>query len=188
MRSLYATPLRVYLLIGLVALIGIYAGTKLPISLFPNSAQPAVYVTANYGPLTADEYRSTYGTELESLLRRISADNARVEKVDAVYGQGSLEIEVFFRWGDSADAARREVDAVIARMTARLGNSRDFAIYSGVSNRNTGFLAISFFSKDRSPDEIYRVIDPVLNPASNKSRTLNGQIYGIPRVRKSVST
>lgn len=164
MRSLYATPLRVYLLIGLVALIGIYAGTKLPISLFPNSAQPAVYVTANYGPLTADEYRSTYGTELESLLRRISADNARVEKVDAVYGQGSLEIEVFFRWGDSADAARREVDAVIARMTARLGNSRDFAIYSGVSNRNTGFLAISFFSKDRSPDEIYRVIDPVLNP------------------------
>lgn len=163
MRSLYATPLRVYLLIGLLALIGIYAGTKLPISLFPNSAQPAISVTATYGPMTGDEYRSTYGNELESMLRRIKSDDVHVEKMDADYRESYLNIDVIFRWGDGPDAARREVDSVIARMTSRIGNSRDFHIDARSNNRNSGFLAISFFSKDRSPDELYRVIDPILN-------------------------
>ena len=63
MRSLYSSPLRVYLCLGLLALIGLYSGFNLPVSLFPNSSKPTVSVGLNYGSATAEEFLSSHGID-----------------------------------------------------------------------------------------------------------------------------
>ncbi len=64
MNRLYASPLRVYLLLGALAFWGIFSGFKLPSSLFPNSSKPRIIVTARYGGSTYEEFLNVYGRAL----------------------------------------------------------------------------------------------------------------------------
>ena len=134
MKQIYAYPLRVYLIMGLLALVGILSGLKLPVSLFPNSAQPQVWLQAQYGSMTADEYRHRFGTDLESELRRIQTNAVSVERVDVTYAPSRADIDVTFRWGDDPTIAMREVDNVVTQFKARLGNARDYDISTWVNN------------------------------------------------------
>ena len=56
MKGIYASPLRVYLCLAVLALIGVFSGMRLPISLFPNSSKPVIGVDIPYGSTTADEF------------------------------------------------------------------------------------------------------------------------------------
>gem|GEM_PF-5224017 len=56
MRSLYSSPLRVYLLLGTLALFGALSGLGLSTSLFPNSSQPQFYISIPYGLLSAKQF------------------------------------------------------------------------------------------------------------------------------------
>jgi HAE1 family hydrophobic/amphiphilic exporter-1 len=151
-------------MMGLIALVGVYSGLQLPVSLFPNSQQPVVSVDGGYGPMTADEYRHMYGSSLEGLLRKIQTKSVRVEEVDATYGQSGASISVRFRWGDDPDDALREVETVLAQMRASIGNPRDYYLSTWINQENSGFLALSFYSKERSTTEIFKIIDPVISP------------------------
>lgn len=164
MKGLYSSPLRVYLMMGLLAFFGVYCGLQLPVSLFPNSSRPVVHVGGGYGNMTADEYYHTYGTSLESKLKSIRLSDAQVEEVDASYDPTELDIRVQFRWGDNVDSALRETKNIVSAFSAQWGNSPDYQLYARVWNRNSGFLAVSFFSNQRSPDELFKVLDPVLTP------------------------
>ncbi len=164
MRQMYARPLRVYLVMGMLAVVGVCSAFKLPISLFPNSTQPVVEVNASYGPLSGDQYRHSYGSSLEASLRKIQTADVTVEEVDAIYSQHSVRILVKFRWGDDPKMALREVEAVLGVTRAEFGNSSEYSLDAWINSENSGFLAVSFFSESRSPTEIFKIIDPVLSP------------------------
>ena len=61
MKGLYTSPGRVYLVVILIAILGIISGFELPISLYPNSTKPTVWTGIKYGSLTANEFLDTYG-------------------------------------------------------------------------------------------------------------------------------
>ncbi len=164
MKGLYSSPLRVYLVMGLLAFFGIYCGLQLPVSLFPNSSRPVVRVQGQYGNMTAEEYRHAYGASLEAKLRSLRLDDAQVEEVDANYRPTEFDMRVKFRWGDNIETALRETRNVTSAFAAQWGNSPDYALQTWIWNRNSGFLAVSFFSNERSPDELYRILDPILTP------------------------
>ncbi|MDQ3235141.1 MAG: hypothetical protein M3Q07_25310, partial [Pseudobdellovibrionaceae bacterium] len=69
MNRLYASPLRVYLVIAFLAAIGLWAGLRLPVSLFPNSNQPRFDVGFDLGSFSADEFKRLYGDTLEASLQ-----------------------------------------------------------------------------------------------------------------------
>ena len=76
MTHIYASPLRVYLSLALLALAGIFCGTNLPVSLFPNSSKPVISVYIPYGSNTASEFLTSHGTYIEGKLQLISTEAA----------------------------------------------------------------------------------------------------------------
>jgi len=120
LSKLYSSPLRVYLLLAVLALAGVLSGLKLPISLFPNSSKPRINVHMAYGDATPEEFLNTYGLSLEGQLKSISTDSIEVEKLSATYDAGGVDYDIIFKWGVPSKAALREVEAVVNSFGGRL--------------------------------------------------------------------
>ena len=163
MKSLFSSPLRVYLALFGLVLVGIYCGTQLPISLFPNSSKPRIEVSINYGNANASEFLQSYGTEIESQLRGITTAGLRVEEVRAAYFRDHVEYEIEFEWGDSDLDALKEVNTVVrgyaSRFTPEVRNSVGTWAMAG-----SGFISVSFKSATRTLDQIYDLVDSVVMP------------------------
>ncbi|HEX4926320.1 MAG TPA: efflux RND transporter permease subunit [Bdellovibrionales bacterium] len=172
--KLYQSPLRVYLLLGCLALIGIYCGLKLPVSLFPNSTKPVVWVEVNYGFMTSDEFLNTYGYTFEERLKGITFENHQVEKVEARYGSRDVDYTVRFKWGAPPTEAVKEVQTVANAFASQFPQEIRDSLRVDMWSENSGFLAISFFSERRSLDDLYRFLEPIVTPAASKVQDASG--------------
>lgn len=164
MSKLYSNPARVYLLLGFIALIGIYSGLTLPVSLFPNSSKPEMYVNVTYGGSTAQEFLHTYGSDLEQQLKNLSGERVEVEKIRAFYRPQRVEYEVQFKWGVDPNAAKREVERAVNAFAARLPQESRDTIGYWLNNENSGFFALSFYSETRDLNALYENLEPILGP------------------------
>lgn len=159
---LYAEPIRVYILLGVLGLVGALCGFGLPVSLFPNSAKPMVWTGASYGSLTASEFIETYGTDYEAALRAISSKTAKVENVESTYYGTDVTYEIAFTWGSDPDDARREIENVVNSWAGRFPEDIRDSTWTNLDNENQGFFAASFYSDRRSLDEVYDLLDAAL--------------------------
>ena len=164
MNKLYASPLRVYLLLGALALCGLYSGLTLPVSLFPNSSKPIISVRISYGSMTTEEFLNSYGKALEEQLRIVTAEQSEVEKVDAFYYSSMSRYSVYFKWGTVPDKARQAVENTVNSFAARFPEEVRDSVGVWQYNENSGFFAATFFSDVKSLDELYEILEPVLLP------------------------
>ena len=163
MSGLYRSPLRVYLALALLSFIGIWSATQLPISLFPNSAKPWGEICIGID-LAPSAFLRGYGESIENQLRGIRRGNVEIEKLVSEYTPKEACYELEFKWGGDPQEARREIEMAVASIQGRLPpESRDRINYwSGRSNG--GFFAASFYSKDRSLTETYKMLEPAIAP------------------------
>ena len=160
--------MRVYLLLGALAVLGIVSGFKLPVSLFPNSSKPLIVAEIPYGSFTSEEFLNSFGKDLEIQLRKITAEKIRVEKIKSSYGRNSVSYQVQFKWGVAANAAEKEVRYIVNSFASRLPpDSRD-NIRVDIDNENSGFFALSFYSETRSLNDLYDYLEPILTPRISK--------------------
>jgi len=161
MRSLYSSPLRVYLLLGVLSLIGIICGLSLPISLFPNSSKPIVHVDIPYGDTTAREFLDSYGRNLEGSLNSLNTKLVQVEKLEARYNRGGVAYTVYFPWDTPANDAVKEVETLVHQVTSSMSEEARRGTYVNTWNENNGFFAASFYSPKRDLDDLYKILDPI---------------------------
>ena len=164
MKSIYASPFRVYLALAACALAGILCGTQLPVSLFPNSSKPKITVRMPYGNFTPLEFHQAYGRDLESQLHKIVADGYEVDKLQVEYTPERVNYEVEFKWGAPPRTSFKEVRLVVNSFAGRLPDEIRDAVNIWPDNDNSGFIAVSFFSPTRALDEIWELLDPLLMP------------------------
>ncbi|MCC7443030.1 MAG: efflux RND transporter permease subunit [Bdellovibrionales bacterium] len=164
MERWYASPLRVYLLLGLLAVAGLWAGFGLPTSLFPNSSKPQIGVWVPYGSATAQEFLASYGETLESQLQGLSEGSVETDEVTADYGAAEAYFKVSFKWGAPAKEAEREVRRLVDSIGARMPEEVRNRIGVWAHRSSQGFMAVSFYSRSRGIDELYRALEPVLAP------------------------
>jgi hydrophobic/amphiphilic exporter-1 (mainly G- bacteria), HAE1 family len=163
--KLYANPIRVYLLLGFIALVGVYSGLRLPVSLFPNSSKPEVFMRISYGGSTAEEFLNTYGDALEEQLKKLSGEGVEVERVESTYRPQGVDYKIEFKWGVDPNAAQRETERAVNSFAARLPQEvRDSIGGPWLDNENTGFFAMSFYSETRDLNALYDLIEPMLGP------------------------
>lgn len=163
MESLYRTPLRVYLILGILSIIGVVSATRLPVSLFPNSSKPIVHGCVK-SELSSEAFLRYYGNDLESRFRGIKKSGLKVEKITSEYRAKDICYEVEFVWGGDPIEAAKEVEEIGRNFVASIDSTYDSSFNSWVRNDNTGFFALSFYSPQRSLIELYETIDPVLSP------------------------
>lgn len=163
MKSLYASPLRVYFLLGVLSLIGIFCGLSLPISLFPNSSKPVVQAQIPYGDMTARQFLDSYGRNLESSLSSLNTKLVKTEKIEARYNKGQVSYTISFPWDTPPNDAIKEIQNLVNQVTASMPEEvrRGANVYTW--SENTGFFAASFYSPKRDLDDLYKVLDPILS-------------------------
>lgn len=164
MKNLYSNPLRVYLLLAVLAAIGVFSGLSLPISLFPNSSKPSGNMSIPYAGLSAEDFRREHGNSIEWKLRALKTESVKVEEVKTNYGTTSVSYDIEFTWGSSNDDARRELESVLSNATASMPEEarRNASTWSGGGNR--GFYAASFYSDSRNLDDVYELLRTTLVP------------------------
>lgn len=168
MNWLYTSPLRVYLTLGALCFIGVYAGFRLPISLFPNSLKPKIIVSIGYGGATAEEFLNMFGKDLENQFQAIKSDGLEMELLKAYYNPEKVNYELEFKWGGSPQSAIREVEMVTHSFSAQFPLEIRESIRVWTRNDNTGFFAASFYSATRGLDDIFDHIEPLITPALSR--------------------
>jgi len=163
MASIFRSPLRVYLALAVLSLIGIWSAIQLPISLFPNSSKPAAWMCIGID-LAPDAFLKTYGESIEEQIRNISRGPLQVERVESYYKPKEVCYDVDFRWGGSDDEASREIENLKVSVQGRVPPESRLRIRGGMRNEGGGFLALSFYSSERSLSDIYKILEPALMP------------------------
>lgn len=168
MQNLYSRPLRVYLLLGALALWGVFSGLNLSISLFPMSNQAQVSVELSYGSYSSQQFFDSVGRELEPLFQGSKAEGVPVDKITATYGEKSVRYKVTFDWGANPDEAVKVIqNAAIAKLSRFESGIRDsLQVHSW--NSGGGAFFVSFYSPLRSLDEVYQILEPLISPLSSK--------------------
>lgn len=161
---MYQSGLRVYLIFSLLALVGVVAGLNLPISLYPNSSKPSVYVNVGLGGLSPSSFFETYGLDFESRLQSIENSGVDIDKIISNYNNQGVSYEIFFDWGVENDEALSEVEKVVSSLKAGLPQELADSVNVNQWNRSSGFFALSFFSAKRSVDEVYDLTNAIYAP------------------------
>ena len=168
MIHLYTRPLRVYIILGALALWGVISGFQLPISLFPNSSQITVSARIPTGALSSQQFFEAYGSDLEASLQSLKIDDVSVKTLSAEYRNQSSNYQITFKWGADPEKAITEVKNLV---NTRFAGASD-EIRRGISvnswNENRGFFAVSFYSPMRSLDDLYQTLEPMITPLQSK--------------------
>src|SRR6266850_571455 len=114
-------PVTMFMLSGVIVLLGVVSLSKLPVDLMPEFTQPTITVNTNYpnvGPL-----------EIEELITRpieqsVSAV-AGITRVDSSSREGGSNVRLNFAWGTNLDAAADDVRSRLDRVRGRLPEEAD---------------------------------------------------------------
>lgn len=167
MYRIYSSPIRVYLFLGILALVGLWAGDKLPVSMFPNSVRPTIGVSLKLSGYTPESFRDEVGSEIESSFKKLNTKTIQLDEVKASYNKsGNIDYNLKFSWKTDASEAMKEVEGIMRAYSERFPSAmRDsLDVYSRGESRSKGFYAASIYSTKRSLDEVYNIVEPILRP------------------------
>lgn len=168
MKQVYSSPFRVYLFVGLFAVLGIVMGFQLPISLFPNSTKPLIATRLQYGSMSASEFLYQYGSRLESEFDSILESDLQIEQIEARYNTNDVLYKIQFKWGVDPQKALQRIKDIMNSMSSQWPLETRNNYWVNYWGNNSGFLALSFYSHERSTNEVYDILDPVLSPLLQK--------------------
>jgi len=102
----------IYLLLALLAAVGIFEGLRMPASIFPSVTFPLVKVIADVGEEPAAHVMPTVTRPLEEAILRVPG----VQLVRSITSRGSAELTAQFGWGTDMQAALQRVEAETQRV------------------------------------------------------------------------
>ena len=160
--KLFSQPKRVFAILGLLAMLGVYCGLTLPISMYPASSRPTVQMWIPYANLSAETFQQQYGSIIEGRINRVSNEETKVDTIKAEYRDSNAYFTITFNWGVPFDRALKEIETVKASVSGML--PKEIADNIGVwqQNRNSGFFAASLYSDNLSLKELYDKVNPLL--------------------------
>lgn len=168
LKRILQNPFRVFIIVTMVAFIGIWCSYQLPISLYPQTSKPVVQMGLSYGGYSSREFIRKYGANIEFQLENIKNTGLPLDYVKADYGANWVTYTITFDWEVPFDKASKEVEAIAASVKGILPKESSDSVQVWQWNENGGFLAISFFSKKHSLTDLYNILDPLLVPGLRK--------------------
>ncbi|HEV8679365.1 MAG TPA: efflux RND transporter permease subunit, partial [Stellaceae bacterium] len=155
-----------------VALAGLFAFTKLPVSPLPQVEFPTIVVNAQMPGASPETMAATVATPLERHLGVI----ADVTEITSTSTVGSSRVVLQFGLSRSIDGAARDVQAAINAARADLPSSlRTNPTYRKVNPADAPVLILSLTSDTRTRGQMFDAASTVLQPALS-------QIEGIGQV------
>ncbi len=142
-----------------VALAGILAYTKLPVSPLPQVDQPTIAVSASLAGASPDVMAATVATPLERHLGQI----ADVTEMTSSSSVGNARVILQFGLNRDIDGAARDVEAAINAARADLPTSlRNNPTYRKVNTADAPVLILALTSATLTAGQMYDAADTIL--------------------------
>lgn len=114
----------ILLLIIILAISGVVAGLKLPVSLFPHVDFPRVVISLEAGDRPADQMAITVTRPVEEAVRAVSG----VVGLRSTTSRGSAELSINFNWSNDMVAAMLQVSAAVNQVMPNLPQGSSFSV------------------------------------------------------------
>jgi hydrophobic/amphiphilic exporter-1 (mainly G- bacteria), HAE1 family len=114
-------PVTMFMLCGVVVLLGVVALTRIPVDLMPDVSFPSLTIRVSYpgvGPLEIEE---SITRPIEQAVGAV----AGLEQINATSSEGQSTVSLNFAWGTSLNAAADDVRSRIDRIRNRLPPEAD---------------------------------------------------------------
>src|SRR3981081_3832795 len=106
----------VIFLIAVVALLGGYLASTIPVSVFPATNFPRILIAVDNGVLPSDQMMATFTRPLEEAVNSVPG----LLNVRSITSRGSAEIDLFFDWNVDMFQTLQYVNAALSRAQSRL--------------------------------------------------------------------
>ncbi|WP_394781123.1 efflux RND transporter permease subunit [Undibacterium sp.] len=103
-------------LVAMLALAGVVAALRLPVSLFPTVDFPRAVIALDAGDQPAEQMEMAVTRPVEEAVRRVPG----VRTVRSTTSRGSAEISVNFDWGRDMASSTLQINAAISQILAQL--------------------------------------------------------------------
>lgn len=158
-------------LMAMLAISGIVAALKLPVSLFPTVDFPRAVVSLDAGDQPAEQMEMLVTRPVEEAVRRVPG----VRNVRSVTSRGSAEVSINFDWGRDMAASALQVNAAIAQILSQLPAGTTVATRQ-MDPTVFPIIAYSLVSGTLSPIELRDLAEYQLRP-------LLSSVDGVSRVQ-----
>jgi HAE1 family hydrophobic/amphiphilic exporter-1 len=115
-RTAIQRPITMYMLCGVIVLLGTISLARLPVDLMPDVTYPSITVRGSYGGVGPLEMEELVTRPIEQAVSAV----AGLEQINATSSEGSSTVRLNFAWGtdlaEAADDVRSRVDRVRGRL------------------------------------------------------------------------
>jgi HAE1 family hydrophobic/amphiphilic exporter-1 len=120
-RTAINRPITMYMICGVIVLLGVISLTRLPVDLMPDVTYPSITIRVSYpgvGPLEMEEL-------VARPIEQAVAAVAGVEQINSTSSEGSATVRLNFSWGTNLNAAADDVRSRVDRVRGRLPEDAD---------------------------------------------------------------
>jgi len=115
-RTAIERPITMYMICGVIVLLGAISLVRLPVDLMPDVTFPSITVRVSYGGVGPLEMEELVTRPIEQAVSAV----AGLEQINATSSEGSSTVRLNFAWGtdlaEAADDVRSRVDRVRGRL------------------------------------------------------------------------
>jgi HAE1 family hydrophobic/amphiphilic exporter-1 len=120
-RTAIERPVTMFMLSGVIVLLGTISLLKLPVDLMPELQSPSISVRVSYPGVGPREIEESITRPLEQAVAAV----AGLEQINATSQEGSSNIRLNFAWGTNLNVAADDVRSRIDRVRGRLPEDAD---------------------------------------------------------------
>ena len=103
-------------LIVVLAAVGAYLSTTIPVSVFPSTNFPRIVIGVDAGVMPIDQMTVTVTRPIEQAVNSVQG----LESVRSITSRGSAEVDLYFDWNVDMFQTLQRVDAALARVETEL--------------------------------------------------------------------
>src|SRR5882757_3784271 len=153
-------------LIASLALVGGYFAFTIPVSGFPSTDFPRIFVGIDHGVMPIDQMLVTITLPIEEAVNSVPG----LKRVQSITSRGSAEVDLFFDWNSDMILTLQRVDAVVARLQAELPPTAKVETHR-MTFAGFPIIGYSLTSDSVHPDNLWEIATYDIKPRLNR---LNG--------------
>lgn len=168
MGKLFSSPIKVYMAMGVLCLLGIYSAFKLPVDLFPHSSKPSIVARVQLSGMTPESFYELYGSTIESRLQRIDVAGADAIAIQAEYHADNAQFSVDFKWGDDGDIALKETRQIMNELSVQWPEDMQKGFWVWKKQRGSAFYFAQIYSEELDNTTLFQLLQSKLVPKLSK--------------------
>lgn len=150
----------VLVVIVLLAVGGLVAMTRVPLSLFPQTDFPRIVVTADNGEVPAQQTLVTVTRPIEEAMSGIPG----IARIKSVTARGACEVDLFFDWRTNIEQTLQVVQARMSQLAAELPPTAQIRTVNRLTFAVFPIIGYSVTSARRDPGTLRTLVDLMVRP------------------------